>query len=116
MNQAPVFPLVANNDVIVAIVQEFRAMYRLLVPEIPFALCLHDVLGYVQSDFAIDDSSSLVVELVGAVHNTDFVAEKLPIRPINFPFPEFQAARRVKHLTLVVAGYPLVTLTGMSAD
>src|SRR5437016_6056766 len=40
----------------------------------------------------------------------------LPIRPINFPFPEFQAARRVKHLTLVVAGYPLVTLTGMSAD
>src|SRR5262245_52627967 len=40
----------------------------------------------------------------------------LSIRPINFPFPEFQAARRVKHLTLAVAGYPLVTLTGMSAD
>ena len=40
----------------------------------------------------------------------------LTIRPINFPFPEFQAARRVKHLTLAVAGYPLVTLTGMSAD
>jgi hypothetical protein len=51
-------------------------MYRLLIPEIPFALCVHDVLGYVQSDFAIDDSSSLVVELVGPVHNTDFVAEK----------------------------------------
>ena len=78
----PVFPLVANNDVIVAIVQEFRAMYRLLVPEIPFALCVHDVLGYVQSDFAIDDSSSLVVELVGAVHNTDLVAINLalPVR------------------------------------
>jgi hypothetical protein len=40
----------------------------------------------------------------------------LPIRPINFPFPEFQAARRVKHLTPAVAGYPLVTLTGVSAD
>src|SRR5262249_50089005 len=40
----------------------------------------------------------------------------LLIRPINFPFPEFQAARRVHHLTLAVAGYPLVTLTGMSAD
>ena len=40
----------------------------------------------------------------------------LTIRPINFPFPEFQAARRVKHLTLAVAGYPFVTLTGMSAD
>ena len=34
-----------------------------------------------------------------------------PIRPINSPFPEFQAARRVKHLTPAVAGYPLVTLT-----
>ena len=42
--------------------------------------------------------------------------QKLTIRPINFPFPEFQAARRVKHLTLAVAGYPFVTLTGMSAD
>jgi hypothetical protein len=41
---------------------------------------------------------------------------QLPIRPINFPFPEFQAACRVKHLTLVVVVYPLVTLTGMSAD
>ena len=40
----------------------------------------------------------------------------LPIRPINFPFPEFQAARRVKHLTPAGAGYPLVTLTGVSAD
>ena len=35
--------------------------------------------------------------------------KQLPIRPINFPFPEFQAARRVKHLTLAVAGYPLGT-------
>ncbi len=51
-------------------------MYRFVVPEIPFALCLHDVLGYVQADFAIDDASSVVIELVGAVHNTDFVAEK----------------------------------------
>ena len=76
MHQATVFPLVAHNDVIVAIVPEFRAMYRLTVPEIPFALCLHAVLGYVQSDFAIDDASSVVIELVGAVHNTDFVAEK----------------------------------------
>jgi hypothetical protein len=42
--------------------------------------------------------------------------KELPIRPINFPFPEFQAARRVKHLTLAVVGYPLVILTGMSAD
>src|SRR6266571_3476482 len=49
---------------------------RLLIHEIPFALCVHDVLGYVQPDFAIDGSSSLVVELVGPVHNTDFVAEK----------------------------------------
>src|SRR5262249_37848658 len=40
----------------------------------------------------------------------------LSIRPINFPFPEFQAARRVLPLTLAVAGYALVTLTGMSAD
>src|SRR5262245_15242713 len=43
-------------------------------------------------------------------------APSLPIRPINFPFPEFQAVRRVKHLTLVAVGYPLVPLTGMSAD
>ena len=40
----------------------------------------------------------------------------LSIRPINFPFPELQAARRVMPLTLAVAGYPLVTLTGRSAD
>src|SRR5262249_7979808 len=52
MHQATVFPLVTHNDVIVAIVAEFRAMYRFVVPEIPFALCLHDVLGYVQCDFA----------------------------------------------------------------
>src|SRR2546430_9963663 len=46
----------------------------------------------------------------------DLCAYNLSIRLINFPVPKFQAARRVKHLTLVVAGYPLVTLTGMSAD
>ena len=45
-----------------------------------------------------------------------YISYTLTIRPINFPFPEFQAARRVKHLTLAVAGYPFVTLTGMSAD
>ena len=53
---------------------------------------------------------------IGGQEFLDLLAQYLTIRPINFPFPEFQAARRVKHLTLAVAGYPLVTLTGMSAD
>src|SRR6516165_5930478 len=37
-----------------------------------------------------------------------------PIRPINFLFPEFQAARRVKPPTPAVAGYSSVPLTGVS--
>src|SRR6266478_3693944 len=40
----------------------------------------------------------------------------LPIRPINFPFPEFQAAGRAQHLTPTVAEYPPVPLTGVSGD
>jgi hypothetical protein len=40
------------------------------------ALCLHDVLGYGQSDFAIDDASSVVIELVGAVPDAAVGAEK----------------------------------------
>src|SRR5713226_9539902 len=40
---------------------------------------------------------------------------QLPIRPINFPFPEFPAACRAKHLTPAVAGCLPVTLTGVSA-
>ena len=51
-------------------------MYWLIIPEIPFALCLHDVLGYVHADFSVDYTSSLVIKLVGPVHNADFVAEK----------------------------------------
>ena len=40
----------------------------------------------------------------------------LPIRPINFPFPEFQAAYRAQFLTLAVAEYPPGPLTGVLAD
>ena len=35
----------------------------------------------------------------------------LPIRPINFPLSEFQAARREQHPIPAVAGCPSVTLT-----
>ena len=41
---------------------------------------------------------------------------KLPIRPINFPFPEFQAAGREQHPTPAVAGCPPVTRTRVSVD
>ena len=34
----------------------------------------------------------------------------LPIRPIRFHFPEFQAAQRERHPIPAVAGYPPVTL------
>src|SRR5712691_10259390 len=40
----------------------------------------------------------------------------LPIRPINFQFPEFQAVRREKYPTPAVAGFPPATLTRVSAD
>ena len=40
----------------------------------------------------------------------------LPIRFINFPFPEFQVAYRAQSLTLAVAEYPPGPLTGVSAD
>src|SRR3989449_3565333 len=40
----------------------------------------------------------------------------LPIRSINFLFPEFQAAYRAQSLTLAVAEYPPGPLTGVSAD
>jgi hypothetical protein len=35
----------------------------------------------------------------------------LPIRPIRFRFPEFQAAHRERHPIPAVAGSPPVTLT-----
>ncbi len=40
----------------------------------------------------------------------------LPIRPINFQFPEFQAVRRGKYPTPAVAGYPPAILTRVSTD
>jgi hypothetical protein len=40
-----------------------------------------------------------------------FFYGNLPIRPINFQFPEFQAARREQYSAPVVAGYPPATLT-----
>src|SRR5713101_4036064 len=40
----------------------------------------------------------------------------LPIRPINFPLPEFPAARREKSPTPAVVGCPPAPLTGVSAD
>ena len=40
----------------------------------------------------------------------------LPIRSINFLFPEFQAAYRAPSLILAVAEYPPGPLTGVSAD
>src|SRR5215472_15410399 len=67
--------------------------------------------GLVLKPSGADCRCFVIVAIIG-----DSVYSELSIRPINFPFPEFQAARRVKHLTLAVAGYPLVTLTGMSAD
>jgi hypothetical protein len=63
MPQATGFPLGTPKEVLSARVPEGRAMDRLIVPARPFALCLPDVLGSVQSDFAIDDASSGVIEL-----------------------------------------------------
>ena len=51
-------------------------MDGLIVPEVPFTLRLHDVFGYVQSDFAIDYSSFEPVKFCLAFHNPDFVAKK----------------------------------------
>jgi hypothetical protein len=76
MPQATGFPLGTPKEVLSARVPEGRAMDRLLVPARPCALCLPDVLGSVQSDFAIDDASSGVIELGGAVHQTAVVAEQ----------------------------------------
>ncbi len=56
--------------------EEFRSGHDNAVPEIPFALCLHDVLGYVHPNSTIDYSSSEVVELCWGFHNVDFIAEK----------------------------------------
>src|SRR5215813_9960681 len=47
LDQAPVFPLVADNNVIFAIVLEFGSVCWFAVPEIPFTFCLNDVFGYV---------------------------------------------------------------------
>ena len=44
------------------------------------------------------------------------VVKDLPIRSINFLFPEFQAAYRAPSLILAVAEYPPGPLTGVSAD
>jgi hypothetical protein len=65
---------------------------------------------------ATTSTVNLAFILTGRAGKERILPVVLPIRPIKFPFPEFQAARRVKHLTLVVAGYLLVTLTGVSAD
>ena len=40
----------------------------------------------------------------------------LPIRPINFQYPEFPAVGREKYPTPAVAGFPPATLTKVSAD
>ncbi len=52
----------------------------------------------------------------GSPYNCPLGYGYLPIRPINFPFPEFQAAGRAQHLTPTVAEYPPVPLTGVSGD
>ena len=51
-------------------------MYDFVVPEILSTLCLHDVFGYVQADFAIDHTSFEAVKFCLAFHNPDFVAKK----------------------------------------
>src|SRR5215470_19509295 len=40
----------------------------------------------------------------------------LPIRPINFQYPEFQAVDREKYLTPDIAGCPPAPLTRVSTD
>ena len=50
------------------------------------------------------------------IENETFNTLKLPIRPINFQFPEFPAARREKYPAPTVAGCPPATLTRVSAD
>ncbi len=58
LDQAPVFPLVADNNVIFAIVLEFGSVYWLSVPEIPFTFCLNYVFGYVHTNDSVDASGS----------------------------------------------------------
>ena len=47
-------------------------MYGLVVPEVPFALCLNHVFGYVHSDFSIDRPCSTLVKSCRVFHNPDF--------------------------------------------
>src|SRR5215813_4821602 len=51
-------------------------MDGLIVPAVPFTLRLHDVFGYVQSDFAMDHASFEPVTFCLAFHHPDFVAKK----------------------------------------
>jgi hypothetical protein len=76
LDQAPVFPLVADNHVIFAIVLEFGSVYGFSVPEIPFTFCLNDVFGYVHTNDSIDASGSESIQFRCAVHNADFVPKE----------------------------------------
>jgi len=58
LDQAPVFPLVADNNVICAIVLEFGSVYWFSAPEIPLTFCLNDVFGYVHTNDSIDASGA----------------------------------------------------------
>ena len=76
LDQAPVFPLVADNNVICAIVLEFGSVYGFAVPEIPFTFCLNDVFGDVHTNDSVDASGSESRQFRCAVHNTDFVPKE----------------------------------------
>src|SRR5215471_14350118 len=76
LDQAPVFPLVADNNVIFAIVLEFGSVCWFAVPEIPFTFCLNDVFGYVHPNDSVDASGSESRQFRCAVHNADVVPKE----------------------------------------
>ena len=67
----------------------------------------------VGNPFANDTTPAVKYHLGDHLGSSNLV---LPIRSINFLFPEFQAAYRAPSLILAVAEYPPGPLTGVSAD
>src|SRR5215831_7218353 len=76
LDQAPVFPLVADNNVIFASVLEFGSVYGFSVPEIPLTFCLNDVFGDGHTNDSIDASGAESIQFRCAVHHADFVPKE----------------------------------------
>lgn len=62
------------------------------------------------------EDRNLPVEIIRPVYYWITARNELPIRPINFQFPEFQAARRGKGPTPAVVGCPPAILTRVSTE